>query len=106
MVSKTTRDILDTLERDYKEPENKVQELAQKPDKLNAVSMRFYHLNNCDFKLMGNTLIKAHYSTGRVAASFTSTAMVPVLEHEAAIIEENEIRYERIKKNGLLNVHI
>lgn len=43
---------------------------------------------------------KAHYSTGRVAASFTSTAMVPVLEHEAAIVEENEIRYERIKKKG------
>lgn len=49
---------------------------------------------------MGITCLKAHYSTGRVAASFTSTAMVPVLEHEAAIIEENEIRYERIKKNG------
>lgn len=43
---------------------------------------------------------KAHYSTGHVAASFTSTAMVPVLEHEAAIVEENEIRYERIKKKG------
>lgn len=26
--------------------------------------------------------------------------MVPVLEHEAAILEENEIRYERIKKKG------
>lgn len=27
--------------------------------------------------------------------------MVPVLEHEAAILEENEIRYERIKKKGV-----
>jgi len=26
--------------------------------------------------------------------------MVPVLEHESAIIEENEIRFERIKKKG------
>jgi len=49
-------------------------------------------------------LFKAHYSTGRVAASFTSTAMVPVLEHESAIIEENEIRFERIKKKGELDV--
>jgi len=45
-------------------------------------------------------IYKAHYSTGCVAASFTSTAMVPVLEHEPAILEENEIRYERIKKKG------
>lgn len=49
---------------------------------------------------------KAHYSTGRVAASFTSTAMVPVLEHEAAILEENEIRYERIKKKGFYNSYL
>lgn len=51
-------------------------------------------------KLIDVILFKAHYSTGRVAASFTSTAMVPVLEHEAAILEENEIRYERINKKG------
>lgn len=38
-VSKTTRDILDTLDRDYKEPEKKVKEIAQKPDILNAVSI-------------------------------------------------------------------
>jgi len=49
---------------------------------------------------------KAHYSTGCVAASFTSTAMVPVLVHEAAILEENEIRYERIKKKGKYNVFV
>jgi len=30
--------------------------------------------------------------------------MVPVLEHESAIIEENEIRFERIKKKGELNI--
>jgi len=30
--------------------------------------------------------------------------MVPVLEHESAIIEENEIRFERIKKKGELDV--
>lgn len=63
----------------------------------------FYYniLNNSDFNLVGHILFKAHYSTGRVAASFTSTAMVPVLEHEAAILEENEIRYERLKKKGV-----
>lgn len=39
-VSKTARDILDTLDRDYKEPEKKSTEIAQKPDKLNAVSIK------------------------------------------------------------------
>jgi len=39
-VSKTTRDILDTLDRDYKEPEKKIVEVAQKPDKLNTVNIK------------------------------------------------------------------
>jgi len=39
-VSKTTRDILDTLDRDYKEPAKIAEVLAQKPDKLNAVSIK------------------------------------------------------------------
>jgi len=39
-VSKTTRDILDTLDRDYKEPAKKVEVVAQKPDKLNAVNIK------------------------------------------------------------------
>jgi len=39
-VSKTTRDILDTLDRDYKEPAKKVDEVAQKPDKLNTVRIK------------------------------------------------------------------
>jgi hypothetical protein len=32
--------------------------------------------------------------------------MVPVLEHEAAILEENEIRYERITKKGKCKILI
>lgn len=40
-MSKTTRDILDTLDRDYKEPEKKVEEVAQKPDKLNTVIIKY-----------------------------------------------------------------
>ncbi|CAF1231425.1 unnamed protein product [Rotaria sp. Silwood1] len=41
----------------------------------------------------------ATYSTGRLAASFTSTSMDPVTIMEAAIRDENDIRYTRIK-NG------
>jgi len=68
------------LERDYKAPTiqvNKV-ETAEKADRINA----------------------AHYSTGAVAASFTSTSMSRTLVHEAAIRHEDELRYERVKKKG------
>lgn len=76
-ISMETREILTQLEKDYKAPEEKAVE-HKVADKFNA----------------------AHYSTGAVAAAFTSTSMVPVLTHEAAIIEEDVIRYERVKKKG------
>lgn len=75
-----TKYTLEELDREYKESTiqlNKV-ESKEKADKFNA----------------------AHYSTGAVAASFTSTAMVPKLTHEPAIIHEDEVRYERVKKKG------
>ncbi|PIK58991.1 putative peptidyl-prolyl cis-trans isomerase-like 2-like [Apostichopus japonicus] len=48
--------------------------------------------------------IQAHYSTGRVSASFTSTAMDPTTEHEQAIVDEDIIRYKRIKKKGYVRL--
>lgn len=49
----------------------------------------------------------ATYSTGRLAASFTSTSMDPVTVMEAAVRDENEIRYARItngKKKGYVRL--
>jgi peptidyl-prolyl cis-trans isomerase-like protein 2 len=49
----------------------------------------------------------ATYSTGRVAASFTSTSLDPVTVTEAAVRDENEIRYTRIrnsKKKGYVRL--
>lgn len=68
------------MNRDYKSPTIEInkKESTEKADKFNA----------------------AHYSTGAVAASFTSTAMMSKLIHEAAIIHEDEVRYERVKKKG------
>jgi peptidyl-prolyl cis-trans isomerase-like protein 2 len=43
---------------------------------------------------------QAHYSTGAVAAGFTSTVLAPQTKHEAAIIDEDLVRYERVKKKG------
>lgn len=42
----------------------------------------------------------ANYSTGRVAASLTSTVMEIFTAQEPAIIDEDEIRYTRIRKLG------
>lgn len=82
-VSAETRDILAQLERDYKPATSSGAAIpAAVADKFNA----------------------AHYSTGAVAASFTSTAMAPVFEHEAAILADDEVRYERVKKKGYVRL--
>ena len=39
-----------------------------------------------------------------VAAGFTSTVMNPETFHEAAILDENVVRYQRIKKKGYLRL--
>ena len=76
-VNNVTRDVLTELEKSYK-PEEKQVTKEEKADKFNA----------------------APYSTGKVAASFTSTAMTRVTIHEDAIIEEDVVRYSRVKKKG------
>uniref|UniRef100_A0A8C6XJS2 RING-type E3 ubiquitin transferase n=1 Tax=Naja naja TaxID=35670 RepID=A0A8C6XJS2_NAJNA len=67
----------DILAATMKEPEKK------KTDRLNA----------------------AHYSTGRVSASFTSTAMAPETTHEAAAIDDDVVRYRYVKKKGYVRLH-
>ena len=76
-VNNVTRDVLNELEKTYK-PIERQEKIAEKADKFNA----------------------APYSTGKVAASFTSTAMNRETVHEAAIIEEDVVRYSRVKKKG------
>lgn len=77
-VNLETKETLAELERDYQPAENTEEKTRKVADKFNA----------------------AHYSTGAVAASFTSTAMVPVFTHEPAIIEDDLVRYERVKTKG------
>ncbi|XP_053557910.1 RING-type E3 ubiquitin-protein ligase PPIL2 [Bombina bombina] len=47
----------------------------------------------------------AHYSTGAVSASFTSTAMTPETTHEAAAIADDTVRYQYVKKKGYVRLH-
>ncbi|XP_015908647.1 RING-type E3 ubiquitin-protein ligase PPIL2 [Parasteatoda tepidariorum] len=78
-VNSVTRDVLEELKRESanKASEKKTEEKV-KADKYNA----------------------AHYSTGAVAASSTSTAVEPSTFHEAAVLDDNTVRYARVKKKG------
>lgn len=81
-VSMETKEILAELEKDYKPAKSERNETAQKADKFNA----------------------AHYSTGAVAAGFTSTIMPAETTHQAAVIAEDLVRYERVKKKGYVRL--
>ena len=52
------------------------------------------------FHLACHEYLQAHYSTGAVSHSFTSTATVPVTENEAAIIDRDALRYAKVKRKG------
>ncbi|KAF6032461.1 PPIL2 [Bugula neritina] len=81
-ISAETRDILNELDTTYK-PEEKKSVEKRKADNVNA----------------------AHYSTGAVAASFTSTATDRATHQEADLIDEDKLKYERVKKKGYLRIH-
>ncbi|XP_014477637.1 PREDICTED: peptidyl-prolyl cis-trans isomerase-like 2 [Dinoponera quadriceps] len=82
-VSTETKEILAELEREYKPTKTNTEDTSeQKADKFNA----------------------AHYSTGAVAAGFTSTVMPAETIHQAAVIEEDLVRYERVKKKGYVRL--
>jgi peptidyl-prolyl cis-trans isomerase-like protein 2 len=95
------------LEQEYKAPEESVA-VKIVADSINAVIWsypRVFFLNPfyefLFFSLLHVQKIhQAHYSTGAVAAGFTSTVMAPETKHEPAILDESIVRYQRIKKKG------
>uniref|UniRef100_A0A0V0G9W3 Putative cyclophilin type peptidyl-prolyl cis-trans isomerase n=1 Tax=Triatoma dimidiata TaxID=72491 RepID=A0A0V0G9W3_TRIDM len=82
-ISKEMREVFDELSKEIESKKSKI-EPEKKPtaDKFNA----------------------AHYSTGAVAAGLTSTTMAPETVHQPAIIAEDLVRYERVKKKGYLRL--
>lgn len=80
-VNPETRDTLDELERTYKAPE-KVETVTAKADIFNA----------------------AHYSTGLRGASLTSTAYDRITEANAAILDEDIVKYRLVKKKGYVRL--
>ena len=47
---------------------------------------------------------KAHYSTGAMASSFTSTSMVPETRQQAATIDKDIVRYSKIKSKAYVRL--
>ncbi|XP_001362364.4 RING-type E3 ubiquitin-protein ligase PPIL2 [Monodelphis domestica] len=82
-----TRETLQELYKDFK------------GDEILAATMRAPEKKKVD------KLNAAHYSTGKVSASFTSTAMVPETTHEAAAIDDDVVRYRFVKKKGYVRLH-
>lgn len=82
-ANKDTLGILSELEKTYKEPEKKnAGKATESLTERNA----------------------AHYSTGAVASSFTSTAQIPVTQQEAAIVDQDIVRYREVKKKGYVRL--
>lgn len=77
------KETLQELEDTYKEKEAEAVVERKVPDKFNS----------------------AHYSTGKVSASFTSTAITPFGRTEHDIVEEDLVRYERVKKKGYVRLN-
>uniref|UniRef100_A0A673URY9 RING-type E3 ubiquitin transferase n=1 Tax=Suricata suricatta TaxID=37032 RepID=A0A673URY9_SURSU len=89
-LKNTNAETRETLQELYKE---------FKGDEVLAATMKVPEKKKVD------KLNAAHYSTGKVSASFTSTAMVPETTHEAAAIDEDVLRYQFVKKKGYVRLH-
>lgn len=89
-LKNTNAETRETLQELYKE---------FKGDEILAATMKPPEKKKVD------QLNAAHYSTGKVSASFTSTAMVPETTHEAAVIDEDVLRYQFVKKKGYVRLH-
>jgi len=81
-INHETRDTLNELEKNYVAPEV-TEKVEEKADKFNA----------------------ANWSTGMRGASLTSTAFARVTSMDHAILDEDVVRYARVKKKGYVRLN-
>ncbi|XP_055340132.1 RING-type E3 ubiquitin-protein ligase PPIL2-like isoform X2 [Paramacrobiotus metropolitanus] len=82
-ISVEAKAALAELEKDYKKPQD----------------LSLFSDSKTPFRPAATDSVNAaHYSTGLVAAGFTSTVMEPVTVQTAAMLDEDAIRYDRVKK--------
>ncbi|TKR71684.1 hypothetical protein L596_019241 [Steinernema carpocapsae] len=55
-------------------------------------------------EVIGDAVNSAHYSQGRMAAGFTSTAFDVVTQNRAAVLDDDVVRYSRVKRNGYVRI--
>ncbi|CAJ0960267.1 unnamed protein product, partial [Mesorhabditis belari] len=80
-MNNETREALNQLKKDYvpKKFDTPVEETA---DAINA----------------------APWSQGQVSAGFTSTSVAPVTHNKAAVLSDETVKYQRVKKNGYVRI--
>jgi len=54
---------------------------------------------------IADKLNAAHYSQGKVSAGFTSTTLDPATNNESAVLEDDEVKYSRVTKNGFVRIN-
>ncbi|KAL7642727.1 UNVERIFIED_CONTAM: hypothetical protein RMT77_007292 [Armadillidium vulgare] len=81
-VSQDAKMILEEFERTYKDEDVSEEKEEKIADAFNS----------------------AHYSTGKVAASLTSTTMDIETEHKPAVLDDTVVRYKRVKKKGYVSL--
>ena len=97
------------LERAKTDPKARLKKMNNETKEALAELEKTYKATDLDInpeksKTKADKVNAAAYSTGAVAASFTSTAMNRETEHEAAILEEDIVRFARIKKKGYVRL--
>uniref|UniRef100_A0A914MX26 RING-type E3 ubiquitin transferase n=1 Tax=Meloidogyne incognita TaxID=6306 RepID=A0A914MX26_MELIC len=53
---------------------------------------------------IADSINAAHFSQGKVAAGLTSTTMEPVTNNKAAILDEDDVKYSRVTRNGYVRI--
>ncbi|KAI6242750.1 RING-type E3 ubiquitin transferase [Aphelenchoides fujianensis] len=81
-VTGEAKQALSKLNAKYVDTDKKKEEEHLVPDRVNA----------------------AHYSQGKMAAGLTSTVMEPITFNNAAILDEDTVKYGRVTKNGYVRM--
>ncbi|CAL1294714.1 unnamed protein product [Larinioides sclopetarius] len=100
-VNSVTRDVLEEIKR---EAANKKMLFITKFNFLYAFDLIIHQEKKNEETEKADKFNAAHYSTGAVAASSTSTAVEPSTFHEAAILDDDIVRYSKVKKKGYLQI--
>lgn len=106
-IKKNLRVLTEEEIAEQKDPKNRIKSMNHETRETLADLEKVYKApeeGETSEKLLADKFNAAHYSTGAVAASFTSTAMVPVSKVEAAVISDDLIKYERVKKKGYVRI--